>query len=102
MNKQKKMYIKEHNLDSGLMVAVCDTELIGKHFVDGNLNLKVTEGFYKGDEATEREVIASLKHATIANLVGKRAIKCAVDNNFIGDANVIFVDGVPHAQMVKF
>jgi hypothetical protein len=43
-----------------------------------------------------------LKHATIANLVGKRAIKCAVDNNFIDDANVISVDGVPHAQMVKF
>lgn len=102
MTKQKEMYIKEHNLDAGLLVAVCDMELIGKSFVDGNLNLKVTEGFYKGEEATEREVIASLKLATIANLVGKRAIKCAIANNFIADANVIFVDGVPHAQMVKF
>jgi hypothetical protein len=41
------MYIKEHNLDSGLMVAVCAAELIGKRFVDGDLNLKITEGFYK-------------------------------------------------------
>jgi len=102
VSKQKEMYIKEHNLDSGLMVAVCDTELVGKCFVDGELKLEITEGFYKGEEVTEREVIASLKLATIANLVGKRAIKCAVDNNFIADANVIFVDGVPHAQMVKF
>jgi len=42
-----------------------------------------------------------LKQANIANLVGERAIKCALANSFIEEANVIFVEGVPHAQMVK-
>jgi hypothetical protein len=101
VSKQKGIYLKEYDLESGIMAAVCDMELVGKSFRGGDLYLKITESFYKGKEATEREVVGSLKHATIANLVGKRAIKCALDNNFIEEANVIFVDGVPHAQVVK-
>ncbi len=101
MSNQKKIYVKEHNLGSGMMVAVCDKELVGKSFEGGGLFLKISESFYKGEEVTEREVVDSLKHATIANLVGKRSIKCALDNDFIEEANVIFVDGVPHAQMMK-
>ena len=95
------MYLKEYNSGSGLLVAVCDKDLMGKNFEEGELSLKISERFYKGEEATECDVIASLQRATIANLVGKRAIKCAVDNDFIQEACVIFVDGVPHAQMVK-
>ena len=95
------MYLKEYNSGSGLLVAVCDKDLLGKNFEEGGLSLKISERFYGGEEATEGEVIASLQRATIANLVGKRAIKCAVDNDFIEEACVIFVDGVPHAQMVK-
>jgi len=97
----KKLYLKKYIFGSDTMVAVCDKELIGKSFGDRGLHLKISESFYKGEEATEREVVDSLKHATIANLVGERAIKCARDNALIEEANVIFVDGVPHAQIVK-
>ena len=95
------MYIKEYNSNSGLLVAVCDKDLIGKCFEEGRLSLTISERFYKGKEATEAEVIASLQQATVANVVGKRAIQCAIDNNFIEEACVIFIDGVPHAQLVK-
>ncbi|MHC1611376.1 MAG: DUF424 domain-containing protein [Candidatus Methanospirareceae archaeon] len=101
MSEQKRIYVKEYDSSYGLLVAVCDKDLVGKTFKEGGLLLKISEDFYKGEEATEEEVVDSLKHARIANLVGKRAIKCAVDNDFIEEANVIFVDGVPHAQMVK-
>jgi len=101
VSNQKKIYIKEYKIGADIMVAVCDTELIGKSFEDRGLFLEITESFYKGKKATEKEVVGFLKHATIANLVGKRAIKCALDNNFIEEANVIFVAGVPHAQIVK-
>ena len=99
--QNKAMYLKEYNSESGLLVAVCDKDLMGKNFEEGELTLKISERFYKGEEATEGDVITSLRRATIANLVGKRAIKCAVDHDFIEEACVIFVDGVPHAQMVK-
>ncbi len=101
MSKQKKIYVKEYDTGSGLLVAVCDKDLVGKSFEEGGLFLKISERFYKGEEATEGEVVDSLKHATIANLVGRWAIKCALDNDFIEEDSVISVDGVPHAQMVK-
>ena len=101
MGEEKKIYIKEYNYGSGLLVAICDTELIGKSFEEGGLSLTISEVFYKGEVATESDVVRSLKHATIANLVGKRTIQCALGSHFIEEVNIIFVDGVPHAQMVK-
>ena len=101
MNTNREIYRKEYNFGADIMIAVCDKELIGKSFEDGGLFLKVTESFYKGEEITESELKASLKYATIANLVGERTVKCALDNAFIEEANVISVAGVPHAQIVK-
>jgi len=101
MSERRSMYIKEYNSGSELLVAVCDQELVGRSFKDGELHLTVSERFYKGEEATEEDVIGSLRHATIANLVGRRAIQCALDHKFIDETSIIVVDGVPHAQMLK-
>ncbi len=98
---KKKIYIKKYNSGLNVLVAVCDEELVGKSFAEGEFTLTITASFYKGEAVTEEEVVDSLTHADIANLVGARAIKCALDNSFIEETNVIFVDGVPHAQMVK-
>ena len=32
------------------VVSVCDTNLVGKTFTEGELELKVSEQFYKGEE----------------------------------------------------
>jgi hypothetical protein len=66
-----------------------------------DFSLRLQKAFIRGEEATEEEVVNSLKDATIANLVGRKAIKCALDNGFIDEPNVIFVDSIPHAQIVK-
>jgi len=95
------IYIKRYELGLDVLVAVCDSELIGRRLEEGELSLEVSESFYKGEAVTEREVIANLRQATIANLVGERAVRCALANSFIEEANVIFIEGVPHAQMVR-
>ncbi len=101
MRNQRDIYIKRYDLGPDVLVAVCDVELIGRHLEEGELLLQVSESFYKGEAVTEREVVASLNQATIANLVGERAVKCAIENSFIAAENVIFIEGVPHAQMVR-
>ena len=101
MSEQKSMYVKEYNLGTGLLVAACDKDLVGKRFEEDGLSLKITEQFYKGKETTEADLIAALQRATIANLVGKRTIQCALDNAIIDEACVIVIEGVPHAQLLK-
>ncbi|HDS45337.1 MAG TPA: DUF424 family protein [Methanomicrobia archaeon] len=101
MSERTNLYIKEYLSGSEVLVAVCDQDLVGRRFEDGKLRLTVSERFYKGVEATEEDLIRSLQQATIANLVGRRAVQCALDHKFIEETSILVVDGVPHAQMLK-
>lgn len=95
------MYMKKYDTEGQLIVAVCDKNIIGKNFREGELVLKLDEGFYKGEDAWEEEVKAALSSATIANIAGEKSIACAVECGCIEPDNIIFIQGIPHAQMVK-
>lgn len=94
------MYIKAHTFGETLLVAICDRELIGQTLSDGALTLEVSEFFYKGEISTPTEVRDMLTRATIANLVGRRATKHALEGGFITEDNMLIIGGVPHAQMM--
>ncbi len=95
------MYMKKYDTDGQIIVAVCDKDIIGKKFKEGVLVLKLDECFYKGDEVGDDEVKESLSCATIANIAGKKSIACAVECGCVDPDTVIFIDGIPHAQMVQ-
>ena len=95
------MYMKKYDTDGHVIVAVCDNDILGKNFKEGKFVLKIEESFYKGMEACEKEVKDALLKATIANISGERSIACAVECGCIEPDNVIFIEGIPHAQMVK-
>jgi hypothetical protein len=42
-----------------------------------------------------------MSKVTIGNIIGRKIVDVAKDNGFITDENVIFIEGVPHAQFVK-
>lgn len=95
------MFMKKYDTDGKMIVAVCDKDIIGKKFKEGNLVLKLDESFYKGCEACEDEIQEALACASIANIAGERAIACAVGCGCIDPDTVIYIDGIPHAQMVQ-
>ena len=83
-----------------VLVVVCDPELIGKKFEQGELRLEIKESFYQGTEASVKECIATLREATIANLVGS-IVGHATKAGIIESANVLRIKNVPHAQLVR-
>jgi len=95
------MYLKKYNAEEKFIVAVCDKSIIGKKFREGELVLKLDEGFYKGEDVCREEVIEALSCATIANISGEKSIACAVDCGCIEPDNIIYIEGIPHAQMVR-
>ncbi len=95
------MYMKKYDTEGQIIVAVCDKDIIGKKFREGELVLKLEEAFYKGNETCNEEVKEALMEATIANLSGKKSIACAVDCGCIDPDTVVFIEGIPHAQMVR-
>jgi hypothetical protein len=95
------MFMKKYDTDGKVIVAVCDRDLIGNKFKEGNLVLQLEESFYKGCEACDDEIKEALACASIANIAGERSIACAVSCGCIDPDTVIYIDGIPHAQMVR-
>lgn len=94
------MYLKVYNIDREILVAVADEDCLGKEFFEDEVHLEVSRNFYGDQHADYDEVVSALKEATIANLVGKESVACAVENGFVNASDVIYIQGVPHAQMV--
>ena len=95
------MILRERRTAEGLLVAVCDDEVLGETFENGEISLTVNEEFYGGDEVDEEDVIDSLARAQVANIVGSRAVEIAVEAGIIDDNHVLDVGGTRHAQLVR-
>lgn len=82
-----------------LLLAACDSDILGKTFKEGELQIECGR-FYDGEEVSVEEFITQLGQCTIANLVGKRTVEAAISEGFVDEGCVIWIGGVPHAQMV--
>ncbi len=80
------------------LLAAADTDVVGRELREGALHLRVVKDFYGDVQVSEDTFISSMKLCTIANLVGSRVVKIAMMEGFIDEENVIYIDGVPHAQ----
>jgi len=94
------MILNERETDEGLLVSVCDPDIIGETFEDGPVSLTVNEEFYGGDSASESEVVDSLARCSVANIVGTESVDVAVEHGFVDEENVLDVDGTRHAQLL--
>ncbi|MCA1813695.1 MAG: DUF424 family protein [Halobacteriales archaeon] len=82
-----------------VVVAACDQDLVGQELRDGKLRLKVTEAFYGTDSVSSQDLVQQLRVCTIANLVGHRVVALAMEQGLIAESNVLWIGGVPHAQL---
>ncbi len=96
-----EFYMKIYKVEREVLVAVCDSNIRGKIFEEGEVRLEVSEEFY-GDELYSREEVAeALRQATIANLSGKESVALGIEVGIIDRENVLRVKGVPHAQFAR-
>jgi len=95
-----KFRMKIYRVKNEVLVAVCDSDLIGKRFEDEELRIEINENFYGEDEVGEEEVKKALMEATIANISGEKAVKLAIKIGIIDKNNVLKIKECWHAQMV--
>jgi hypothetical protein len=83
------------------IVAVCDSELIGKKFVEGKLQLDLKESFYNGEEVDESKAVRMLKEAladdATFNIAGEKAIQAAIKAGIIDKKGIIRIQNIPYA-----
>ena len=94
------LLLRERSTPEGLLVSVCDADILGETFEDGSLSLTVDPEFYDGEAVTEAEVAASLTEASVANLVGTEGVGAAIEAGFVDESNVLELEGTRHAQLL--
>lgn len=86
------------------VIAICDSELLGKKFEEGDFQLDVKEGFYKGDEMNKKQVLdiiekMSREDATF-NIVGKESVELAVNTGLITREGIKTIQGIPFTMVL--
>ncbi|MFQ5998376.1 MAG: DUF424 domain-containing protein [Candidatus Bathyarchaeia archaeon] len=98
------VFLKTTHVRGEVVVAICDEEILGRKLKDTSKKLvfDVSELFYKGEKMELQESVTFLTSATIANLVGAKIVEAAINVGHVKQSAVTHIDGVPHAQVIKF
>ncbi|MBS3076072.1 DUF424 family protein [Candidatus Pacearchaeota archaeon] len=83
------------------IIALADTDLIGKTFSEGIKQIEVKQNFFQGQEKSKKEVLKILKDmekedATF-NIIGKEAVETALEARIISKNGIIEINGIPVA-----
>ena len=94
------MQIKIHEAYRTI-VALADTDLIGKTFSEGLRQIEIKPNFFQGEEKNKEQVIEILKDmrkedATF-NIVGQESVAAALEARVIAEHGIIYIDRVPVA-----
>lgn len=86
------------------VVAICDSNLLGKKYEEGQFQLDVREGFYKGEEMDEKGVrkiiLKMLKEDATFNIVGEESVSVATNLGLIQKEGIKKIQGIPFAMVL--
>jgi uncharacterized protein len=99
--ERKEMYLKSYQQGRETLIAVCDSDILGKRFAEGHLKIEVSPDFFGDEKASCSEVEAALAGATMANFVGCKTVEHAISLGYVEKDNVLSINGVLYAQMVR-
>jgi hypothetical protein len=85
---------------SDKLLAISDSSLVGKSLEEGEISLTVSKDFYGEETCGENEIKKLIKSVTIINAIGKKIVSVLEKENLVNKKNVLYVNGVPHAQVV--
>ncbi|MCH7568344.1 MAG: DUF424 family protein [Nanoarchaeota archaeon] len=87
------------------VVAICDSNLIGKKFEEGIKQLEVRESFYKDKELSYDETIELMqfqaREDASFNIVGQESLKAAKEAGIINDKGIEKIQNIPYALILS-
>jgi len=86
------------------IVAICDSELIGQKFEQGDFQLNVKESFYKGEEKTPEQTMQIMqdmqKEDATFNIVGKKSCNIALKAGIIDKDSIKEIQDIPFSLVL--
>ena len=86
------------------IVAICDSDLIGKKFEQGKFQLDIKKSFYNGEKTSEKKAIQIMqkmsKEDATFNIIGKKSVNAALKAGIISQKGIKKIQGVPFALIL--
>ncbi len=95
-------YVNLKKIGRNVLLAICDCEVLGRTLREGKIVFHVKDEFYNGGKVSVDEAICMIENSTIVNMVGKNCVGKAIEKGYVHPEAVLRIEGVPHAQIVKF
>ncbi len=96
------MWVKIHK-SSRAVIAICDSNLLGKKFEEGIRMLDISKSFFEGQQMSEGEVLdlmrAESSSATF-NIIGKESIQLALEAGIIEKSAIHKIKSIPFIIIV--
>lgn len=95
------VYVNLKKVGRNVLLAICDSELLGRTLRQGKIVFHVKNEFYNGGKLAVEEAVRMIENSTIVNMVGKNCVGKAIEKGYVHPDAVLDIEGVPHAQIVK-
>ena len=98
-----KIFVKRYDTEKGLMIAMCDEELLGKEFSEGRskLDLNKYASFYRGELLDPEKIKIDFESIYSANVVGERSVSLIIKNGMASPRDIKKIDGVPFLHVYR-
>ncbi len=100
------VYVKVVEVSEGGVVrrvaGVCDGELLGKVFREGDLVLEVNEEFFGGHLVELDEAVAIVESSDNVMAVGEVVVRRLVEAGLVHPLSVSRIAGVPYALILRY
>jgi len=98
---------KVYETPYGLIVAICDIELVGKKLYHGKNEILVSKDFYCDREIDTFETMSLMRKATSLNLIGNRIVELAISMGLVHEDAILYLrdeksEKVAHALVHLF
>ncbi|RKX57147.1 MAG: DUF424 domain-containing protein [Thermodesulfobacteriota bacterium] len=86
------------------VVAICDSDLLGKKFEEGKFQLNIKESFFNGEEKFKEEVLEIMhdliKEDATFYIIGKESVNTAIEAGIISKEGVKEIMEIPFALIL--
>ena len=96
------VYAKIKKDGKNVILAICDADILGRTLKEGKIVFKITNEFYNEQKISVEQAVSMIENSTIVNLIGNSCVEKAIENGFIHPEAVLKIEGISHAQIVKF
>jgi uncharacterized protein len=97
------MKVKIHNSYRDV-IAICDSDLVGKKFEQDDFQLDVKPNFFDGEEINQEKLLKTIQLMKIEdatfNIIGKEATQTAVKAGIISEEEIKTIQDIPFALVL--